>query len=225
MIKLTHLELPPDEALADLLQLICVRDFSELSALPLPASNPLQALYQYVLGFELHRYFARMEQAHHAKPRLLCAFDQEQTLKGYALYLPYYDSHQACALLKLWVAKASRKQGLGRQLVDAIVMRYPQLQVACRADQASYFHQLGLHPLYAHGPQVLLSTHPEPCTASLALEPLEPIFASKQAQAIQQYLLKQHGVSAIKYAYQQRDRLLKKLAQEANNWIAEHSLR
>lgn len=223
MIELKHIDLPPDEALRDQIQLICVNHFAELSALPLPASNPLQALYQYVLGFELHRYFERMNEATHAKPRWVLAFDEEkQSLLGFALYVPYLDQHEACALLKLWVDPARRKQGIGSQLVQAIHMRYPFVNVACRADQAEYFVRQGFTPLRAHGPQVLLNTTLNQPEGALMLEPLEPIFSSKHAQLIQQYLLKQHGVSAMKYAYQQRDRLLKELGRKATSWVDQY---
>ncbi|MBP7824692.1 MAG: GNAT family N-acetyltransferase, partial [Pseudomonas sp.] len=60
MFTLLHLNTPPAESLKSQLLQMVVDYFSDLSPLPLQPSNPLYALYQYVLGYEVHLYLQGM---------------------------------------------------------------------------------------------------------------------------------------------------------------------
>lgn len=221
MAFVQHLDKPADAALQDRLQQLALEHFNALSALPLPDNNALKPLYQYVLGFELHRYLERMQHAHHAKPQLVLAWAEEncEHLIGFALYLPSVNNHQACTVLQLLVLGPWRGSKIAEQMLSTITSRYPHTQVACRADQADFFVHKGFYPHKAHGPQVLLSTQHEPVNGSFSIEPLEPIFASKEVRQIYTYVLKQQGQLALKAAEINRDQLLKQLAEQAQSWF------
>src|SRR5690606_17268875 len=105
MFTLVHLDTPPPESLkAQVLQMV-VDYLSDLSPVSLTPSNALYLLYQYVVGFEVHRYLERMDDAQPGQPKLLLALDAEDPSQvlGFALYLTYLDDPQASALLYLAV--------------------------------------------------------------------------------------------------------------------------
>ena len=101
MFTLAHLETPPPEALKGQLLQMVVDYLGDISAVSLTPSNLLYPLYQYVVGLEVHRYLDSMDGAQPGKPELIMALDAEDpaTLLGFALYLPYVDDPEACALV------------------------------------------------------------------------------------------------------------------------------
>lgn len=227
MFTLVHLDTPPPEALkAQVLQMV-VDYLTDISPVSLTPSNPLYPLYQYVVGFEVHLYLQRMEAGQPGCPRLLLALDAEDPSQvlGFALYLPYLDDPEACALLYLAVRAERRRQGIGGALVTWMVAAHPHAQVACVASKAPFFEAQGFHPLNAHGPQVVLNTRREASRGTLAVQDLEPIFQSTEVRQIHAYLLQQHGRHAMGEAERQRDRLLDQLARQAQAYVRERTTR
>ncbi|MCQ4276958.1 GNAT family N-acetyltransferase [Stutzerimonas degradans] len=221
MFTLTHLDTPPPEALKSQLLQMVVDYLGDISPVSLTPSNPLYQLYQYVVGFEVHRYLDSMDGAQAGKPELIMALDADDpaTLLGFALYLPYMDDPEACALVYLAVLAEHRRQGIGRAMVDTMVTRYPHAEVACVAGKVPYFEALGFMPLAARGPQVVLNTRNQASPGVVAVQDLAPIFQSKEVRQIHSYLMKQHGEKAMSDAEKQRDRLLDQLAEQANHLI------
>ncbi|MCF6783238.1 GNAT family N-acetyltransferase [Stutzerimonas stutzeri] len=217
MFTLTHLDTPPPESLKSQVLQMVVDYLSDISPVSLPPSNPLYQLYQYVVGFEVHRYLDSMDGAQPGKPELILALDAEDPaqLLGFALYLPYVDDAEACSLLYLAVQADHRRQGIGRAMVESMVTRYPHAEVACVAGKAPYFETLGFLPLAARGPQVVMNTRSQASDGVLAVQALEPIFHSRVVRQIHSYLVKQHGEHAMSDAEKERDRLLDQLAQQA----------
>lgn len=227
MFTLVHLDTPPPEALkAQVLQMV-VDYLTDISPVSLTPSNPLYPLYQYVVGYEVHLYLQRMEAGQPGCPRLLLALDAEDPSQvlGFALYLPYLDDPEACALLYLAVRAERRRQGIGGALVTWMVAAHPHAQVACVASKAPFFEAQGFHPLNAHGPQVVLNTRREASRGPLAVQDLEPIFQSTEVRQIHAYLLQQHGRHAMGEAERQRDRLLDQLARQAQAYVQERATR
>lgn len=221
MFTLAHLDTPPPESLkAQVLQMV-VDYLSDISPVSLTPDNPLYQLYQYVVGFEVHRYLDSMDGAQAGKPELIMALDADDPsrLLGFALYLPYVDDAEACSLLYLAVQESCRRQGIGRAMVEQMVARYPHGEVACVAAKVPYFEALGFLPLAARGPQVMMNTRSQPSNGALAVQDLEPIFQSKEVRQIHSYLVKQHGAEVMSDAEKERDQLLDELAQQANHLI------
>lgn len=221
MFTLTHLDTPPPESLKGQLLQMVVDYLGDISPVSLTPSNPLYQLYQYVVGFEVHRYLESMDGAQAGKPELIMALDADDPaiLLGFALYLPYVDDPEACALAYLAVDAGHRRQGIGRAMVAAMVARYPHAEVACVAGKVPYFEALGFMPLAARGPQVVLNTRSQASYGVVAVQDLAPIFQSKEVRQIHSYLVKQHGEKAMSDAEKQRDRLLDQLAEQANHLI------
>lgn len=217
MFTLAHLDTPPPESLKSQLLQMVVDYLSDISSVSLPPSNPLYPLYQYVVGLEVHRYLDSMAGAQPGKPELVMALDAEDPaqLLGFALYLPYVDDPEACALVYLAVQASHRCQGVGRAMVEAMVARYPHAEVACVASKVPYFQALGFQPLSARGPQVVMNTRNEPSSGAVAVQDLEPIFASQEVRQIHAYLLKQHGSEAMTDAEKARNELLDELTRQA----------
>lgn len=223
MFTLVHLDTPPPEALkAQVLQMV-VDYLTDISPVSLTPSNPLYPLYQYVVGFEVHRYLERMDGAQPGQPKLMLALDDEDPARvlGFALYLPYVDDPQACSLLYLAVLASHRNRGIGSALVAEMVVRFPHAQVACVASKAPYFEAQGFHALTAHGPQVVMNTRRQASQGTLAVQDLEPIFHSTEVRQIHSYLLQQHGRKALSDAESKRDRLLDQLARQAQAYVEE----
>jgi len=221
MFTLTHLVTSPPEALKSQLLQMVVDYFSDISAVSLQPDNPLYPLYQYVLGLEVHRYLERMEGAQAGKPELIMALDADEptVLLGFALYLPFVDDPEACALVYLAVDAGHRRQGIGRAMVEAMVTRYPHAEVACVAGKVPYFSALGFQPLVARGPQVVMNTRNGASNGAVAVQDLEPIFQSREVRQIYSYLVQQNGKKAMSEAEKQRDRLLDQLAQQARHLV------
>lgn len=221
MFTLAHLDTPLPELLKSQLLQMVVDYLGDISPVSLTPSNPLYQLYQYVVGFEVHRYLDSMDGAQAGKPELIMALDADDpaTLLGFALYLPYMDDPEACALVYLAVQAEHRRQGIGRAMVAAMVTRYPHAEVACVAGKVPYFEALGFLPLAARGPQVVMNTRSQASYGVVAVQDLAPIFQSKEVRQIHSYLVKQHGEKAMSNAEKQRDRLLDQLAEQAEHLI------
>jgi len=219
MFTLAHLDTPPPESMKSQVLQMVVDYLSDISPVSLTPSNPLYQLYQYVVGFEVHRYLASMDGAQAGKPELIMALDADDPadLLGFALYLPYVDDADACSLLYLAVQASHRRQGIGRAMVEAMVSRYPHAEVACVAGKVPYFEALGFMPLSARGPQVVMNTRSQPSDGMVAVQDLEPIFHSEEVRQIHSYLVKQQGEKALSDAERERDRLLDQLAQQARH--------
>ena len=222
MFTLAHLDTPPPESLKSQVLQMVVDYFSDISPVALTPDNPLYQLYQYVIGYEVHLYLQSMEGAQAAKPRLMLALADEDPsiVLGFALYLPYVDDPEACALQYLAVDAAHRQHGIGRSMVEQMLARFPHAQVACAAGKAPYFQQLGFQALSAHGPQVLMNSRHYASNGTVAAQDLQPIYQSTEVRQIHAYLLKQHGPQAMSDAEQQRDQILDQMARDAQALIS-----
>ncbi len=219
MFTLTHLNTPPPEALKNQVLQMVVDYLTDISPVSLPPSNPLYPLYQYVVGFEVHRYLDSMDGAQAGKPELIMALDADDPaiLLGFALYLPYVADPDASSPVYLAVEHSHRGQGIGRAMVAEMVSRYPHAEVACVAAKVPYFETLGFMPLGARGPQVVMNTRSQASDGALAIQDLQPIFQTQEVRQIHTYLVKQHGAEALSKAEEDRDRLLDELAQQARH--------
>lgn len=217
MFTLAHLDSPPPESLKSQVLQMVVDYFSDISPVPLTPDNPLYQLYQYVIGYEVHLYLQSMAGAQAGKPRLTLALADEDpaSVLGFALYLPYLDDPDACALLYLAVDADHRRRGIGRAMVEQMLARHPHAQVACAPGKTPYFQRLGFQALSAHGPQVLMNSRHYPSDGTLAVQDLQPIYQSTEVRQIHTYLLKQHGAQAMTDAEKDRDQLLDQLAVQA----------
>lgn len=74
---LAQLDTPPSESLKDQVLQMVVGCFSDISPVPLTPSNLLYPLYQYVIGFEGHRYLQAMTHAPNSPTQLILARDDE----------------------------------------------------------------------------------------------------------------------------------------------------
>ncbi|MCG6542111.1 GNAT family N-acetyltransferase [Pseudomonas sp. KSR10] len=217
MFTLAHLNTPPPESIKSQVLQMVVDYLGDISPVSLTPNNPLYQLYQYVVGYEVHRYLDSMNGAQAGKPELIIALDANDpaSLLGFALYLPYVNDPEACALIYLAVHAEHRRQGVGRAMVDAMVARYPHAEVACVASKVPYFQALGFQPLAARGPQVVMNTRSQASSGMVAVQDLEPIFQSQEVRQIHTYLVQQHGTKAMSDAEKSRDQLLDELAQQA----------
>lgn len=226
MFTLTHLTTPPPESLKNQVLQMMVDYFGDLSAAPLPPSNPLYQLYQYVIGYEAHLYLQGMGSDPDSSARLILALADDDPLcaLGFALYLPSKDDPQACTLLYIAVQTAWRQRGIARAMLQQMQLLLPHAALACVASRVPTFEALGFRVLGARGPQVLMNTRERASDGLVAVQDLAPIFHSKEVAQIHRYLVQQHGQKTMRDAEKQRDRLLDQLTRQASALAASRRL-
>jgi GNAT superfamily N-acetyltransferase len=223
MFTLSHLSSPPPESLTNQVLQMVVDNFADISSMPLLPSNPLYPLYQYVIGYEVHLYLQAMNDEAEGPVQLLLALDDEDPARvlGFALYLPSPDDTAACTLPYLAVQAEYRGKGIGRALLQRVLMHRPHLELACVASKVPLFEALGLQVMAAQGSQVLMSSRDYRSNGMVAITDLKPVFASTEVRQIHAYLLKQHGQRAMHQAEKQRDAHLDALAIDAKQLVDE----
>ncbi|WP_322980802.1 GNAT family N-acetyltransferase [Pseudomonas sp. C11] len=223
MFTLSHLSSPPPESLTNQVLQMVVDNFGDISSMPLLPSNPLYPLYQYVIGYEVHLYLQAMNDEAEGPVQLLLALDDEDPARvlGFALYLPSPDDTAACTLPYLAVQAEYRGKGIGRALLQRVLMHRPHLELACVASKVPLFETLGLQVMAAQGSQVLMSSRDYRSNGMVAITDLKPVFASTEVRQIHAYLLKQHGQRAMQQAEKQRDAHLDALAIDAKQLVDE----
>ncbi len=217
MFTLVHLDTPPPESLKDQVLQMVVDYFSDISAVPVTAANPLYQLYQYVIGFEVHLYLQAMNGTATSPTQLILALDDEDPSQvlGFALYLPSLDDAEACTLAYMVVQASHRRRGIARAMLQRMLDTRPHAELACLAGKVSCFESLGFRVLARQQSQVLMNTRAQRSNGLVALQELAPVFQSKEVRQIHAYLLKQHGSQAMSDAETQRDQLLDEMAHEA----------
>jgi N-acetylglutamate synthase-like GNAT family acetyltransferase len=226
MFTLTLLNSPPPEALKSQVVQMVVDYFSDISPVSLRPSNPLYQLYQYVIGYQIHLYLHAMDSARQNSAQLILALDDQDPSQvlGFALYLPSKADSEACTLVSMAVQTGMRRRGVARAMLQRMLSRHPQAELACVAGQVPIFAAMGFQVLAAQGPQVLMSTRDYRADGMAELQDLTPIYQSAEVRQIHAYLVKQHGRPAMSAAEKQRDRLLDQMSQRAQALVREHQL-
>ncbi|WP_442113673.1 GNAT family N-acetyltransferase [Pseudomonas sp. NUPR-001] len=223
MFALSHFVAPPEESIKSQILQLVVDNLTDISALGLPPSNPLYSLYQYAIGFEVHRYLEAMGGSGDLQVELLVANDQQnpQNVSGFLLYLPVQDDPQACSVAYLAVHSQQRRQGIARALLAAMTERYPHAELACTPGKVGCFEAMGFTVIAARGPQVLMNTRDHSSAGAVVMLDTAPIYRTLEVQQIHSYLLKQHGKRAMVDAEKQRDRHLDQLQRKAQAVVQE----
>jgi GNAT superfamily N-acetyltransferase len=223
MPALTHFVAPPEESIKSQILQMVVDYLSDISAVGIPPSNPLYNLYQYGIGFEVHRYLDAMSGDGELKVELVvaCDVDDPDTVIGFLLYLPLQDDPEACTVAYLAVHSQHRRQGVARALLQQMTARYPHAELACAASKVACFEALGFQVIGARGPQVLMNTRDHASDGRVAVLDVAPIYRTLEVQQIHSYLLKQHGKRAMVDAEKQRDRHLDQLQRKAQALVLE----
>lgn len=212
---------PPSETIVGQIQRLAMDNLTSLGSVALAPSNPLFALYQYVLGLEIHHYLKDMTGPGNQTVELVLATDAQApaTLLGFALYLPAQDAPRACRLLYLAVAPGYRRQGLGAALLAEMTARYPHAEAACAVSSFDWFAAQGWHLLGTAGPEVVVSNQSVSAPGRVQRLDLAPLFATLEVRQIHAYLLKQHGRKAMIQAEKQRDYRLDQLTWQASELL------
>lgn len=215
MFTLVHLDTPPPESLKSQVLQMVVDYFSDLSPVPLTASNPLYQLYQYVIGYQVHLYLSAMDSSQPGTARLSLALDDEDPSQvlGFALFLPSTDDTQACTLAYLGVRASHRRRGIARALVQYMIKQRPHAELACSTAQVPTFEALGFQVRVAQGPHVVMNTRTYRSGGLVAVQDLD--YRSTEVRQIHAYLVKQYGELTMSDAERQRDHLLDQMTLEA----------
>ncbi len=217
MFTITRLQAPPPESIDSQIMQMAVDYVTEISQVNIAPSNPLYPLYQYGVGFEIHRYLQALDGSQGINVELVVALDADDpaTVIGFLLYLPANDVTDACAVAYVAVKADRRRLGVARAMLAQMVQRYEHAELSCRPGAVPYFEGMGFQVLAARGPQVLMSNRDEPINGQVAVLDVAPIYQSVEIRQIHTYLLKQHGNRPMIEAEKKRDRHLDQLTRQA----------
>ncbi|URN90944.1 MAG: GNAT family N-acetyltransferase [Pseudomonas protegens] len=223
MSSITLFQAPPPEAIQSQIQQMVVDYITDVSAVAIAPSNPLYNLYQYGVGYEVHLYLQAMDGSRGIAVELVVATDPQapDQVLGFTLYLPVKDDPQACAVAYMAVRQGHRRQGIARQMLQAMLARYPHAELACNVAKVGCFEALGFQLLGARGPQVLMNTRDHGSDGLLAVLDVAPIYQSVEVRQIHTYLLAQHGRKAMLEAEKKRDRQLDQMTRQAQALVRE----
>jgi GNAT superfamily N-acetyltransferase len=218
MFTVTRLQTPPPESIDSQIMQMAVDYVTDISQVNIAPSNPLYPLYQYGVGFEVHRYLQALDGNQGINVELLVALDGEDPaiVIGFLLYLPASDAPDACAVAYTAVKADRRRQGVARAMLGQMIQRYAHAELSCRPGAVPYFEGMGFQVLAARGPQVLMSNRDEPIDGHVAVLDVAPIYQSVEIRQIHTYLLKQHGNRPMIEAEKKRDRHLDQLTRQAS---------
>lgn len=213
MFTLSHFDTPCPETVTDQILQLVVDNLTDISSVALPPSNPLFAIYQYAVGYEVHLYLRALDGTRDVNVELITAMDATDPDKvlGFVLYLPVKDNPQACGVAFMAVDASQRRRGIARAMLEALRKRCPHIELSCAVAKVPYFEALGFQVLGARGTQVLMNTHEHVTDGLIAVLDVAPIYRSTEVRQIHSYLLQRNGKRAMVDAEKQRDRHLDQL--------------
>ncbi|MBH3431034.1 GNAT family N-acetyltransferase [Pseudomonas alkylphenolica] len=223
MPALTHVVAPPEEAIKSQILQMVVDYMTDISAIAITPSNPLYNLYQYGIGFEVHRYLEALGGSGELKVELIIATapDDPQIVTGFLLYLPVQDDPDACCVAYMAVNDQYRRRGIARAMLAQLAERYATIELACAVKQAPWFEAMGFTISGTRATQVLMNTGEHASEGYVTMLDVAPIYRTLEVQQIHTYLLKQHGKRAMVDAEKQRDRHLDQLQRKAQAFVQE----
>lgn len=221
MFTINHFAAPCSEHVNDQILQMVVDNLTDISAVALPPSNPLFAVYQYAVGYEVHLYLQALDGSKGIAVELIAAMDEEDPSKvlGFLLYLPVKDDPQACGVAFLAVHASHRRRGIARAMVQDMLGRYPHAELTCAVGKVPYFEALGFQVLGTRGHQVLMNTRDHVTDGLMGVLDVTPIYSSTEVRQIHTYLLQKNGKRAMLDAEKQRDRHLDQLATKAQAFV------
>ena len=223
MFTLSHFDTPCPEPVTDQILQLVVDNLTDISSVALPPSNPLFAIYQYAVGYEVHLYLQALDGTRGVNVELITAMDAEDPDKvlGFVLYLPVKDNPQACGVAFMAVDASQRRRGIARAMLEELRKRCPHTELSCAVAKVPYFEALGFQVLGARGTQVLMNTHDHVTDGLIAVLDVTPIYRSTEVRQIHSYLLQRNGKRAMVDAEKQRDRHLDQLTAKVQAFLQE----
>lgn len=227
MFTLSHLDTPCPETVTDQILQLVVDNLTDISSVALPPSNPLFAIYQYAVGYEVHLYLQALDGTRGVNVELITAMDAADPAKvlGFVLYLPVQDNPQACGVAFMAVDASQRRRGIARAMLEELRKRCPHIELSCAVAKVPYFEALGFQVLGARGTQVLMNTHEHVTDGLIAVLDVAPIYRSTEVRQIHSYLLQRNGKRAMVDAEKQRDRHLDQLTAKVQAFLQERQAR
>ena len=223
MFTLSHFDTPCPEPVTDQILQLVVDNLTDISSVALPPSNPLFAIYQYAVGYEVHLYLQALDGTRDVNVELITAMDATDPDKvlGFVLYLPVKDNPQACGVAFMAVDASQRRRGIARTMLEELRKRCPHIELSCAVAKVPYFEALGFQVLGARGPQVLMNTDEHVTDGLIAVLDVAPIYRSTEVRQIHSYLLQRNGKRAMVDAEKQRDRHLDQLTAKVQAFLQE----
>lgn len=223
MFTLSHFDTPCPESVTDQILQLVVDNLTDISSVALPPSNPLFAIYQYAVGYEVHLYLQALDGTRGVNVELITTMDAADPDKvlGFVLYLPVKDNPQACGVAFMAVDASQRRRGIARAMLEELRKRCSHTELSCAVAKVPYFEALGFQVLGARGTQVLMNTHDHVTDGLIAVLDVAPIYRSTEVRQIHSYLLQRNGKRAMVDAEKQRDRHLDQLTAKVQAFLQE----
>ena len=185
------------EQIAELTRQNC----TDLSMLGVPQSSTVYPLYQYTLSTEILMYVHRVGTYEQEAPvRLVVAFSDgtQKTVIGFVLYLPVITDRQACGLTYMTVASGHRRNGVARDMMDAVAKACPHIELTCFISKVPVYEGMGFRVIGYRDTQIIMNNRTDPSAGEMAALHLDPIYKSPEFTLVQDRLMQKHGIKAIK---------------------------
>lgn len=220
-INIYHAAPPPESVTGQILEM--VRDnITALSKLSVPRSNPTFGIYEWALPIEVEAYIHRIGKYPHEPVELLVAIDDDadqNTVIGFALFSPVPSHTEACGVNYMAVHRSNRRQGIGRALVEALVARYPHVELTCTVKKVPFYESVGFQVIDSRNTQVVMNTRTKSCTGLMAVINVAPIYESRDGQLLQANLVRQWGEKRFQKAIKDLNRQAAQLEKQARAFV------
>lgn len=217
-VNLYHASPPLESVTGQILEM--VRDnITALSKLSVPRSNPTFGIYEWALPIEVEAYIHRIGKYPHEPVELLVAVDDQNRVTGFALFSPVPTHPEACGVNYMAVQRSNRRQGIGRALVEALVARYPHVELTCTVKKVPFYESVGFQVIDSRNTQVVMNTRTKSSTGLMAVINVAPIYESRDGQLLQANLVRQWGEKRFQKAIKDLNRQAAQLEKQARVFV------
>lgn len=211
-ITLFH-TMPPKQSVRDQILKLVEDNVTDLSMLAVPPSNLYFEVYRWALPTEIGAYIARVGQVPGEPVELLVAFDDLDPghVTGFILYSPVPTLRDACGINYMAVKQSCRGQGIGSELMNMVIARYPHVELTCAVKRVPFYESLGFQVLGSHNTQIVMNTRSSSANGLMAVLDVSQIYESPQAKLVYAGIVQRWGEREVKRAESQLKRHVEQL--------------
>lgn len=213
---------PPDRVLHQILEMVA-DNFTDISMLGLPPSNPLSCVYSWALTYEISLYATRIGKIPTAPVELIVAYDDgnDTDVVGFLLYLPVPSHPDACGVTYMAVSQSHRRRGIGSAMMRECIARYSHVELTCFVKKVPFYESLGFQVLDTQNTQVVMNTRSASTTGNMVIVDTDSIHQMPHLKKIHDQLVQRWGSREMAKAVKQLERHVDQLKRKAAAYVRE----
>lgn len=208
MIKICHYSKTPLEHLGMQIVSLAAENFTDLSMLGTPPSNPLYPAHQAGLAQEIRTYLLAMGDSPEVPIGLYVAVEQDDPnlVIGFLKYLPLKDLPEACGITYMAVRKEKRRKGVARALMRELLARHPHAELTCFVEKVPLYERLGFRVIGHRFTQVRMCTREKTAEGVMSVLDTSEIYRGPAIQMAMHTQFQKVGTKAMRDADRQFNR-------------------